>query len=71
MPHDGDNTGTLGTLGDACWHAERHSGRNNLTRRDVTRGWFWVEVFDAAHDFVLSRSVWVVVGNAGTFLEAG
>ncbi|ULR52201.1 hypothetical protein [Streptomyces deccanensis] len=44
--------------------------KHNLRRRDFTQGWFWVEVFDAVSDFVRSRSVWVTVGNAGTFLSA-
>jgi hypothetical protein len=47
-----------------------NSIKYNLRRRDFTQGWFWVEVFDAVPDFIRSRSVWVVVGSAGTFLSA-
>lgn len=58
-----DNTGTFGGR-------MLNSIRYNLRWRDCTQGWFWVEVFDAVFDFIRSRSVWVVVGNAGTFLSA-
>lgn len=60
-----DNTGTFGGP-----QRMLNSIRYNLRRRDFTQGWFWVEVFDAVSDFIRSRSVWVVVGNAGTFLSA-
>ncbi|MEU8577057.1 hypothetical protein [Streptomyces asoensis] len=36
----------------------------------ITRAWFWEDVFDGVTEFVRSRAVWVLVGNAGTFLSA-
>ena len=47
-----------------------NSIKYNLRLKDCTQGWFWVEVFDAVSDFIRSRSVWVVAGNAGTFRSA-
>jgi hypothetical protein len=44
--------------------------RNNRRLSRITRAWFWEDMFDTVSDFVWSRSVWVVVGNAGTFLSA-
>ncbi|MFI6435331.1 hypothetical protein [Streptomyces sp. NPDC050759] len=46
------------------------SVRNNQSLRKITQACFWEDMFDAVSDFVRSRSVWVVVGNAGTFLSA-
>ncbi|WP_299535435.1 hypothetical protein [uncultured Streptomyces sp.] len=45
-------------------------GRNGRRPRKIAQGWFWAEVFEAATEFVRSRGVWVVVGNAGTFFTA-
>ncbi|WP_069762088.1 hypothetical protein [Streptomyces sp. LUP47B] len=45
------------------------SVRSNQRLRRTTQAWFWEDMFDAVSDFVRSRSVWVVVGNAGTFLS--
>ncbi|WP_329226524.1 hypothetical protein OG488_05755 [Streptomyces sp. NBC_01460] len=41
--------------------------RNNRALRRITDAWFWEDVYDAVSDLVRSRSVWVFVGNAGTF----
>ncbi|MFD3437220.1 hypothetical protein ACFWU3_06920 [Streptomyces sp. NPDC058685] len=38
--------------------------------RTITQAWFWEDMFDAVSDYIRSRSSWVVVGNAGTFLSA-
>ncbi|WP_433573600.1 hypothetical protein [Streptomyces sp. CA-251247] len=38
--------------------------------REITQVWFWEDMFDAVSDYIRSRSVWVVVGNAATFLSA-
>lgn len=46
------------------------SVRSNQRLRRITQAWFWEDMFYAVSDFVRSRSVWVVVGNAGTFLSA-
>jgi hypothetical protein len=44
--------------------------RNNLGLRRITRAWFWEDMLDAVSNFVRSRSAWVTVGSAGTFLTA-
>ncbi|MYW62540.1 hypothetical protein GTY65_00360 [Streptomyces sp. SID8379] len=46
------------------------SFRSNHRRRRFTQAWFWEDFLDAVSDFVRSRSVWVVVGNAGSWVSA-
>lgn len=44
--------------------------RNRRRLRRVTRTWLWEDLFDTVSDFLRSRSLWVVAGNAGMFLSA-
>ncbi|MET7364356.1 hypothetical protein ABZS61_00755 [Streptomyces sp. NPDC005566] len=46
--------------------------RNNRRLKRIARKWSWFreDVFDAVSDFTWSRSMWVIVGNAATFLSA-
>ncbi|MEU6841650.1 hypothetical protein ABZ930_07205 [Streptomyces sp. NPDC046716] len=41
--------------------------RRGHRRRRLGRDWLWEDVVDAVLDFVRSRSVWVVVGNTGSW----
>ncbi|WP_420037567.1 hypothetical protein ACN2WE_39765 [Streptomyces sp. cg28] len=44
--------------------------RSSHRRRRFSRDWEWEDVVDAVVDFVRSRSVWVVVGNMGSWVCA-
>lgn len=46
--------------------------RTNHRLKKITQKWSWFreDVFDAVSDFTWSRSIWVLVGNAATFLSA-
>ncbi|MBC9715007.1 hypothetical protein H9Y04_20875 [Streptomyces sp. TRM66268-LWL] len=44
--------------------------RRNPWLKEITQRWFWEYAFEVVSGVLWSRSTWVLLGNAGTFLSA-